>query len=201
MQVHDRLKRARVNAGFASAAAAAESLGVKRYTYTQHENGTRGFKRDAAAHYARRFGVSLTWLLTGRSEPNAPGRTPVLGHVGAGATVNIASTDAPQPLDHIDTPPGLNPDGAAVIVRGDSMYPTCEDGDILFYERRTSDVTGLLNRLCIVWLSDERILIKRLRRGSRSGYFTLESANVNMPPIEDVAVLSAAPVSWIKRRF
>jgi phage repressor protein C with HTH and peptisase S24 domain len=201
MHIHERLALARTRAGFTSAAAAAESLGVNRYTYSQHENGTRGFKREAAAQYARRFGVSLTWLLTGRTEPTTPGRTPVLGHVGAGATVTVASTDSPTPLDQVETPPGMAADGAAVIVRGDSMYPTCEDGDVLFYDNRTPDVAALLNRLCIVWLGDDRVLIKRLRRGAAKGRFTLESANVNMPPIEDAAVVSAAPVLWIKRRF
>jgi SOS-response transcriptional repressor LexA len=201
MQIHDRLLKARIRAGFASAAAAAESLGVNRFTYTQHENGTRGIKQVTAERYARRFGVSLSWLLTGRPDTTMQGRTAVLGHVGAGAAVSVAGTDATGPLDQIEAPPGLSGDAAAVIVRGDSMYPTCEDGDVLFYERRTSDATSLLNRLCIVWLGDERVLIKRLRRGATKGHFNLESANVNMPPIEDANVVSAAPVLWIKRKF
>lgn len=65
-ELGERLKRAREDAGYADAVTAAAALGANKFTYGQHENGTRGFKRDTAAAYARRFKVSLEWLLTGK---------------------------------------------------------------------------------------------------------------------------------------
>jgi hypothetical protein len=68
MELHERLAAARRAAGFDNATDAAASLGVTYSSYAGHENGSSGFRRDTAALYARRFGVSLEWLLTGRGE-------------------------------------------------------------------------------------------------------------------------------------
>jgi transcriptional regulator with XRE-family HTH domain len=73
----DRLKDARKAAGFRRAVEAAESLGVEYPTYASHENGSRTFDIDAAVHYARRYRVSLDWLLDGKGEaPRADGANP-----------------------------------------------------------------------------------------------------------------------------
>ena len=44
----DRLRKARKDAGFATATDFAASVGVSRNTYLQHENGTRAFDAEAA---------------------------------------------------------------------------------------------------------------------------------------------------------
>lgn len=68
----DRLKRARIDAGFETAEAAALALGVNKFTYTQHENGIRGLPKGKAPIYARRFKVSAEWLLFGKGWDKAP---------------------------------------------------------------------------------------------------------------------------------
>lgn len=62
--VGKRLAVAREKAGFSTATEAAEALGMKYPTYAGHENGSRGVVR-AAQRYARRYHVSLDWLLRG----------------------------------------------------------------------------------------------------------------------------------------
>lgn len=71
-EVGQRLKEARKRAGFRTAKEAAESLGVAYPTYSQHENGTRGILREAEL-YARRFKVSLDWLLRGKGADTLAG--------------------------------------------------------------------------------------------------------------------------------
>lgn len=61
---HDRLKAAREKAGFLTAAEAARSIGLPEPTYSSYENNHRGFARHAPM-LARRFGVSIDWLLNG----------------------------------------------------------------------------------------------------------------------------------------
>lgn len=64
-KIGERLQLAREKAGFLTAAEAAEALGMKYSTYAGHENGSRGVVRSAEK-YARRFRVSLDWLLRGK---------------------------------------------------------------------------------------------------------------------------------------
>jgi SOS-response transcriptional repressor LexA len=63
----DRLKEARIRAGYDSAKSAAEAMGAPVATYIQHENGARGFPAARAERYARFFRVAPEWLLYGTS--------------------------------------------------------------------------------------------------------------------------------------
>ncbi len=62
-----RLKNARLKAGYASAAAASEQFRWALSKYRAHENGQNPYKVKDAEDYARAFGVSVAWLLTGTS--------------------------------------------------------------------------------------------------------------------------------------
>lgn len=72
----ERLRAARVLKGFHSAAEAARAMGIAEPTYHAHENGTRGFHREAE-RYAAFFRVDIGWLLTGAGEPRPGDRGPV----------------------------------------------------------------------------------------------------------------------------
>lgn len=67
----DRLRIARLRAGFSSGKDAAEAMGIAVSTYLGHENGSRGIKPGMATRYAKRFKVSEQWLLYGTGK--APG--------------------------------------------------------------------------------------------------------------------------------
>lgn len=64
--VNQRLVIARKAAGFDSVKDAAEALNVPYPTYSGHERGEDGFKAESAILYARKFKVTLDWLLTGK---------------------------------------------------------------------------------------------------------------------------------------
>ncbi len=68
----ERLKEARIKAGFGTVAEAAKALGVNPNTYVQHENGIRGVPKTKAPLYARRFKVAVDWLLYGSGSSEAP---------------------------------------------------------------------------------------------------------------------------------
>jgi len=69
MQRHERLRSARLAAGFGSAAEAARHFGWRPAAYRHHENGTSGFRSDRGAEYARAYGVSVEWLVFGVGAP------------------------------------------------------------------------------------------------------------------------------------
>jgi SOS-response transcriptional repressor LexA len=102
----DRLRAARVKAGYETAKSAAEAMGVTVSTYIQHENGSRGFPASRAARYAKFLRVAPEWLLYGRGQADPVqvepelSQLPVVGPVQAGAW--LAVDDLPQ-----DDPPTM----------------------------------------------------------------------------------------------
>lgn len=67
-EAYERLQWAREQ-HFEYAADAARALGVNLQTYYSHENGGNGFSKNAV-QYARKFGVTVQWLLYGQGDPN-----------------------------------------------------------------------------------------------------------------------------------
>lgn len=61
----ERLRIARLRAGFTTGKEAAEAMGFAVSTYLAHENGSRGYPASKAATYARKFKVPEVWLLYG----------------------------------------------------------------------------------------------------------------------------------------
>ena len=64
----DRLKKARISAGYEKASEDARAFGWKEPTYLGHENGSRGIKEDNVKVYAQAFRVRPEWLWGGMGE-------------------------------------------------------------------------------------------------------------------------------------
>jgi phage repressor protein C with HTH and peptisase S24 domain len=198
-EMYERLAAARKEAGYPTASAAAEALGVKEPTYLGHENGSRGFKRDSADQYARKFHVGLEWLLTGkgpkerrplRFDPAETRYVNLVGYVSAGATTHFFAND--EPLDEVIAPVGSTDSTVAVEIRGDSLG-TFFDRWLVFYDDVRRPVTSdLINKLCVVGLDDGRILIKKIQRSKGRGLFHLLSQTED--PILDTRIEWAAKV-------
>jgi phage repressor protein C with HTH and peptisase S24 domain len=190
----ERLKTARVRAGFETAADAAEYLGIATPTYTSHENGSRGITANKAAIYARAFKVSPEWLLYGRAgaaqrrqETSIPNPEPVAmvpvydvqASAGDGATViheePVSSLVFPaRYLSHITS---SNPRDLSIIsVKGDSMHPTLADDDVVMLDRSKRDLSfdGLF---VIRDNGGDALLVKRIGRASAPGHVMVISDN------------------------
>lgn len=124
---------------------------------------------------------------------------PLVGYVGAGSEV-IAYDDHAMGdgVRHVEAPPNTTLNTVAVQVRGDSMAGVADDGWLLYYdERQDEPEPDLIGKLCIVWLEDGRTMVKKLYKGSSPGYWSLLSTTTGKLE-EDVRVLHAARVKWIK---
>lgn len=176
---HDRLKQARIAAGYKTATAAAEAIGVNTPTYVHHENGTSGLSR-AGERYARFFRINLEWLLTGRGDMKE--RQPslrIMGYVGAGAVVDPIANLADQMFpEDVDLP--SSEDVEALIVKGDSQWPRFMDGEIILVARQPVQPDQLIDCYAMVQTLDGRDLIKIIRRSGRPDEWLLESHNA--PP-------------------
>lgn len=141
--VSERLVIARESAGYATAADAARALGVALPTYYSHENGTSGLRVSVAEKYAKKFKVSLDWLLTGRGEMSTDGLVPYEIEV-AGLPL-LGNIQAGHWLETSDAHEGANPEMVAIVrdqrfphakqyalrVVGDSMDRDYPDGSIV----------------------------------------------------------------------
>lgn len=191
----DRLRQAREAAGFQKPVDAARAMGISRFTYAQHESGLRGFRRDSAILYARKFKVSLEWLLTGRGNAGNL-EVPVVAFVGAGAEINPMDDHAKgSGLEMVPPPPGVT-ECVAAVIKGDSMHPL-RDGWLIFWVRDYHGVNeDCIGKLCVAQILDGPCLVKEVHKGSKAGFFNLLSWNA--PARHDVRLEWAAPVIDIR---
>lgn len=184
-KIGERLKLAREHAGFATATAAAESLGVKYPTYAGHENGSRGVVR-AAERYARRYRVSLDWLLRGVGA--GPGESnevlsdkavdiPLLASVSAGTLQRDDLMDESKGTITL----GQLPDGdyIALEVNGDSMDRISPPTSIIIVNR--ADKNLVANACYVIADENGNATYKRFR--PNPDRFEPVSTNSELTPI------------------
>lgn len=118
---------------------------------------------------------------------------PVVGYIGAGGVVIYEDLGDDEVVMR---PPNVSMKLVALVVRGDSMLPKYQDGDIIYIGRDHDGVLPeYLGRDCAVRLATGETYIKQIINGSEEGRFTLLS--LNAPPIENVEVTWATPVAFI----
>jgi len=192
----DRLRAARIKAGFPSARQAALRNKLPPSTYAAHENGQNDFGPADADLYAKAFKTTAAWLLTAEGPSTVGGnrKTKLLGEVGAGSVVEPFDDGY---VEEIDLPPGAPLGAVAVRVRGSSMYPRYFDGERLFYVKDGRSPAELMGKECIIRLKSGGMLVKIIRPGTKKGHFTLESWSHD--PLQNQAIDWAAPVRWTER--
>lgn len=130
----DRLRKARIAAGYAEAVDAARAFGWNEHTYKSHENGARGIKLHVARKYAQRLKTSAAHILTGMEPASTDGEprlinVPVVGVAAAGLFRDIDW----RPDDGVSVPALANSGAApeaqyALLVEGPSVNKRIEPG-------------------------------------------------------------------------
>lgn len=209
-----RLQQARKNAGFTSAAEAAERFGWAKPTYSGHENGSRGVRRDKAEQYGRAFKVSPEWLLFGGSDDASTAPPPALpaelvsvydvkASAGDGALVEDERVieQLAFPAGYLSRITKAKPKDLAIIgVKGDSMAPTIDDDDVVMIDVAKRDLS--FDGLFVIKDGGASLLVKRIGRGGRSGHIMVISDNPTYPnterAVEDIEVVGK--VVWYGRK-
>lgn len=172
----------------------AKVLGVHQSQVTRLLDGERQLKAEEVPLVARYLKSSPPGL-EGFPE-DGPGfgaerhTVRVVGYVGAGEAAHFYAV-AQGELDEVPAPDGATPETVAVEIRGNSLGELF-DRWLVFYDSVRRPVTSdLIGQLCVVGLPDDRVLVKKIRRG-HNGLFDLHSNTEE--PIKDVAIEWAARV-------
>lgn len=194
-----RLRQARIDRGFETAAAAADAFGWNRNTYASNENGNAPFSYRRAKEYAAAFGVAPEWLYdaAGAMQPAAAeGLVPVIGRVGANPEGTVLFAVGHDPAELAPIPPGGTDQARALRVVGHSMRGVADDGALIYFEdQRTPPTPDMLGHVVVVETDDDEVLVKRLLRGSRPSLYDLES--VAGPMRHDARLRWAAHITAI----
>src|SRR5262245_9448066 len=202
----ERLRMAREKR-FKSARLAGKAMGIPVSTYGAHERaqspGGRDYGPEDAKKYARRFGVTAEWLLTGREqfrpgeaeESSAP-KVPVIGYVGAGAQAHLYEV-VKHDLDEVDSP-GSTEDTVALEVRSNSLGPFFNRWLIFYDDVRRPATPDHIGELCVVGLKGGRVLVRQVQSGTAEGLYNLLS--ITEKPTLDVAIEWAATIVSMSRR-
>jgi SOS-response transcriptional repressor LexA len=131
----DRLKRARVNAGFETATDAAAKLRqINKNTLLSNENGNRAISRKMAQTYADAFNTTAGWILYGEDSatitPVKQIRVEGVSQAGMFRDISLIEDDEHE---RKTIPAPINPKYAhvhqyALLVAGDSMNNKFQDG-------------------------------------------------------------------------
>lgn len=149
----------------------ADAMGVSKSQYIKLERGERRLTVDYARRAAQAFGVRTSDVTDENIE-----YLPVVGRIGASTSGEIIHDTGHGPYGQIIVPVGAFGTEVAVEVEGHSMGIYAPDGSLIIYDdRRDPPTEDMLGEVCVVGLTDGRVLLKRLLRGSRRGLFDLES--------------------------
>jgi phage repressor protein C with HTH and peptisase S24 domain len=185
----------------------AEFLGLSASRITEMLDGGRQVKSQEALKMADFLEVPVERVLEifhGDLPARRARKFALIGYVGAGGQVIYLDDFAlgAGMEEDLEPPPNLDPakSWAVLEVRGDSMYPQLESRWYIWYTRDRDGVgDDCLNRLCVVCLADDdRVLVKKIRRGSAADVHTLES--VNAAPLYDRRLKWASPIAAIVPR-
>lgn len=180
-----RLKEARLRAGYPSAAQAAQAFGWPESTYRTHEKGTRTIGLDDADRYARRYKVSPVYLLHGVGEPETS-LIPLMGYIGAGAEIDpdYAPDDG---LADIELRFPIAKGAITFQVRGDSMMPRYDPGDVIVCWRvATRSLESCYGKAIACQTTGGKRYLKRVVEGGKKNTVDLESLNLNTPTMRGV---------------
>lgn len=198
-RIHDRLRALGISARAASLSAGLSEDAIRNMERAAKNAPNQGASIKTIAALAPVLETTVSWLL-GRDEDNGEPtsrRVAVVGLVGAGSVATLFSAGQ-GPFDEVEAPAHANDATVALAIDGVSLGPAFDKG-IVFYDDVRSPVTpDLHGRLCIVGLTDGRVLVKILR-SANDGTFHLFS-NTMEEPILNAELEWAARVTDVRPR-
>lgn len=191
----------RLHAVSMSASKASREAGLSEDAIRNMRRGnTKGANLTTLQKLAPVLETTVAWLAEGAGDEilehhhGAADRVPLVGYVGAGATAHFVPSGQ---LGDVEKPEWATDRTVAVEIRGESLGPLFDRWIVYYDDVRRPVTTDMIGRLCVVGLSDGRVLIKKIRKG-RGNKFDLLSQNGE--PIRNVEIEWAGRVKQMVPR-
>lgn len=175
----------------------AEKAGLSVSYVSRLESGERNLSVKNLNLFAHALEIEPKEILaiTAARKPNV---VAVMGRIGAGAEILPDDEQIPpEGLYEIETPFPLPEEAEAYEVKGESMWPRYDDGDIIICWRQGNIPEEMLGWEAAVKTSTGHRYLKRVLRGAEKGTYDLESHNA--PPIRSVQLVWVAAVQSVIR--
>jgi len=171
----------------------AAAIGVHKQTLSRYERGEIAPGAELLQAIAKKYRVSIDWLITGDGPPPASPPTDEEGHISiplysATASAGHGRLDQPDDIieqckfriDWIRTTMHANPHKLALLrISGDSMEPTLRSGDVIMIDREITEPAD--GKIFVVNLAGQ-VVAKRVQAKS-GGKIDLISDNSIYPVI------------------
>ena len=144
----------------------ARAIGRSPSAITDLLNGHRRLRADEIAMVSEYLGIEPPRLIGGG--PLRPPKAPLIGYVGAGAVAHFYA-DGQGPFDDVDAPLNSRPSTVAVQIRGHSLGALFDNWLVFYDDIRNPPDDSPVGRMCVVGVSDGRVLIKALKRSPNTG--------------------------------
>jgi hypothetical protein len=154
MSKSERLKQARIKAGFKRATLAAAYLRVPYGTYSGHEACSRGIRDDELQHYATSFKVPVYWLAFGDTPLNA--KIKIVGSTGA----QVKNFKDGSRIIEVNAPFPIANGTKALLVTTDEFEPMALKDYLVLIEPNVAFEE--LVQCHVAFLVDEQILLGKL---------------------------------------
>jgi phage repressor protein C with HTH and peptisase S24 domain len=187
-RIHERLEIVGLSESAAAKRAGLSADAIRNMRReVERGNTERGASIRTLSKLAPVLETTAEYLLSGIGEGETGWSTVKgVGYIGAGAQIEPDFEQVPpEGLFTVDVPFAVPEDIIALGVKGDSMMPRYDDGDvILVYKEAQRAPESLLGEEVAVRTSSGHRYLKRLMRGASRRHFNLESWNART--IEDV---------------
>lgn len=160
----DRLRAARNHAGLSQKELALR-LYISQQAYARYEAGSSSPNPDTLSKIADELNVPVDFLLGRETVFDAPSSSaggvwlPVLGKVAAG--IPIAAIEYIEDYEEISSDLAKTGDFFALRIKGDSMTPRIQDGDVVIVRQQTDCDSG---DVAVVLVNGEDATIKRIKK-------------------------------------
>lgn len=142
----------------------AAAIGVDRTTYVKYERGDSEPSFQTLGKLAQYFDVSIDYLLGRQEYPDMPQSTggvwiPVLGRVAAG--IPIEAIEYIEDYEEIPQSMAASGEHFALRIKGDSMTPRINDGDVVIVKRQSDCDNG---DIAVVIVNGDEATVKRIKK-------------------------------------